>query len=120
MPKVRGNLELILTSHALARLNDPSRFPATPELPLNEEVRVFQFRRSDTREIVWMCQIPNGFLVGPRRTTKRRQMLIGLTAINREMFQRSGFVRLGCFRVTVDKITRQTDESTRVKSTKGL
>jgi hypothetical protein len=105
MPKVRGTLELILTKHAIERLNDLSRFPATPELTLNQEFRFFQFRRLDTREIVWMCQIQGGFLVGPRKTTKRRQMLIAMTAINKGMFQRSRYVRLGCYRVTVDRVT---------------
>ena len=104
---VRETLELIITSHALERLRDASRFPKVPEFALGQEVRLYHFRRSDTRELVWMCQIAGGFLVGVRRLTKRRQILIALTAISREMFDRSRLVRLGCYRVTVDKITEQ-------------
>ena len=105
--QVRETLELILTSHALERLRDTSRFPVRPEFSVGQEVRLYHFRRSDSRELVWMCQIAGGFLVGVRRLTKRRQILIALTAINREMFDRSRLVRLGCYRVTVDKITEQ-------------
>jgi hypothetical protein len=105
--KVRPNLELILTPHAVERLNDHSRCPVTPELPLDEEVRLFQFRHPDTKETVWICQIRGGFLVGQRRITKRRQMLVAMTALNKEMFKRSHYVRLACHRVTVDKITEQ-------------
>ena len=70
-------LELIVTKHASDRLNDMWRFPSPPSLPLDEEVRLFKYRRTDTKEIVWMCQIDGGFLVGEMRHTKRRQMLSG-------------------------------------------
>jgi len=48
-------LELIVTKHASDRLNDMWRFPSPPSLPLDEEVRLFKYRRTDTKEIVWMC-----------------------------------------------------------------
>jgi hypothetical protein len=54
-----------------------------------------------------MCQIRGGFLVGPRKTTRKRQLLVVLTALSKEMFDRSHYVRLACHRVTVDKITEQ-------------
>ena len=60
VPNVRDTLELILTSHALDRLNDSGRFPATPDLPFEKEVRLLHLRRSDTREVVWMVQITGG------------------------------------------------------------
>jgi hypothetical protein len=107
MATVRETLELIITRHALDRLNDADRFPQSPHLPLNEEIRFFHLRRTDTKESVWMAQVQGGFLVGERRITKRRQMLVAMTAINFEMFRRDRHVRLGCYRVTVDKISIQ-------------
>jgi hypothetical protein len=76
---MRSTIELIVTEHALDRL-DP------PRLRVDEEVRVLQVRRIDNRERVWKCQIESGFLVGVLWETRRRQMLIAMTAISRAIF----------------------------------
>jgi hypothetical protein len=116
VPNIRDTLELILTSHAVDRLNDPGRFPATPDLPFEKEVRLFHLRRSDTREVVWMVQITGGFLIGLLRTTKRRQMLVAQTAISREMFRRSQYLRLACHRVMVDRVTQQGSPASKIRN----
>jgi len=51
-----GKIELIITQHALDRLNDMGRFATPPRLPMDEEVRVLHLRRLDNREDVWMCK----------------------------------------------------------------
>ena len=108
--RMRSTIELIVTEHALDRLNDLSRFPTPPRLRVDEEVRVLQVRRTDNRESVWMCQIEGGFLVGVLRETRRRQMLIAMTAISRAMFRKTSYSRVACDRVLVDKITIQREE----------
>jgi hypothetical protein len=100
-------LELIVTEHASERLADEVRFPAPPSLPFNEEVRLLKFQHIDAKHLVWMCQIDEGFLVGDMRHTRRRQMLVAMTALSRDMVRNSRYVRLACHRVFVDKITFQ-------------
>jgi len=96
-----------VTEHALQRLNHMSRFDTPPRLQVDEDVRIIQFRRADNREHFWMCQIEGGFLVGVLRETKKRQMLIAVTAISRSMFRKASYIRIARHRVLVDKITLQ-------------
>jgi hypothetical protein len=105
--RIRPTLELFVTDHAMDRLQNRERFPVPPALPIDTEVRFMQFRNLVTKRIVWMCQIPGGFLVGERRTTRKRQMLVVLTALSKQMVRRSSHLRLSCHRVVVDKITYQ-------------
>ena len=48
-------------------------------------------------------QIPEGFLAGERRTTRRRQTFVVMTAISREMVRRGACTRLACRPVIIDK-----------------
>lgn len=105
--RIRPALELILTHHAMDRLQNRERFPVPPALPIGKEVRLMQFRNLATKQNVWMCQIPGGFLVGERRTTRKRQMLVVMTALSKEMVRRGSHLRLSCHRVVVDKIAYQ-------------
>lgn len=107
LERMRSTIELIVTEHAHDRLNDATRFPTPPRLRVDEEFRVLQFRRTDSGEDVWMCQIEGGFLVGVLRETRRRQMLIAMTAISRPMFRKASYNRVACHRVLVDKIAVQ-------------
>lgn len=102
--RIRPTLELIVTHHAMDRLQNRQRFPVPPALPIDTEVRLMEFRNLATKQNVWMCQIPGGFLVGERRTTRKRQMLVVLTALSKEMVGRGSHLRLSCHRVMVEKI----------------
>jgi hypothetical protein len=103
---VRRTIKLIITQHALDRLNDMGRFETPPRLPMDEEVRVLHLRRLDNREDVWMCRVEGGFLVGMLRNTRRRQILVAMTAISRAMFHhKASYRRVACHRLLVDKIT---------------
>jgi hypothetical protein len=71
---VRSTIELVVTRHALDRLNDISRFETSSRLSIDTEVGVFHLRRTVDRTDVWMRQIEGGFLVGMRRNSRRRQL----------------------------------------------
>jgi hypothetical protein len=104
-------IELIMTQHALDRMNDMSRFAAPPRLPIDEEVRVLHLLRRDSKEDVWMCQVQGGFLVGLLRNTRQRQMLVAMTAISRAMFLKASYRRVARHRLLVDKITFPREET---------
>lgn len=114
---MRGTLELIITEHALERLNDLSRFSAYPEVAVNDEVRLHHLRRVDSKEAVWMCQVQGGFLVGNFQKTKRRQMLIAMTAWGKNMVRKTFYIRIACHRLVVERITWQSGGKQRRVST---
>jgi hypothetical protein len=107
---MRETIELILTDHAVARLNDRGRFDLPPQVRLNDNVRLLHLRRVDNKEAVWMCQSDGGFLVGELKNTKRCQMLIVKTAISRTMYRKTAYIRIACHRLVIDKITLQSSD----------
>jgi hypothetical protein len=100
-------LELIVTDRTMDRLQDRWRFPIPPDLPIDTEVRLHQFRNLTTKQVVWMCETPRGFLVDTRRVSRKRQMLAVMTALNKKMVDRAAYLRVSWHRVVVDKITPQ-------------
>jgi len=109
---LRSTIELIVTDHAIDRLNDLRPLRGSPRLPLAEDVRVLQFRRTDTKNMCGCAQIEGGFLVGLLRSTRKGQMLI--CADGNSAGRCSANLCLFALRATgslVDKITFQRENT---------